>query len=444
MKLLLSVLLLLCSTFAWARIETYFNLREGVSYVDPYRGITRPGDNLEAVILRELDAAQKSIYVAVQELRLPLIAHKLAEKHRQGVDVRIVIEHNYNFNVMANNDSLPDEDDEEGVIATSFRNLVALIDVNRDRRITRQEMRERDAIFILNEAGVPLIDDTEDGSSGSALMHHKFVVIDGKRLILSSANFTPNCVHGDFRSVHSRGNANALMTLTSPQLAELFTEEFGYLWGAQFGRRKPFREARSVVVDGKTFTVQFSPAPSKIPWEQTTNGLIGRTIESARHSVKGALFVFAEQPLSDLLQRVFRRAEVFMLVEKKFAYRFYSDVLDMLGVRLLDNRCAPNANNAPWRPAARYAGHTELEPLDFLHHKFGIVDTTKVIFGSHNWTNTANRANDEFIVVVEDDAVAREFSREYDRLSQRAQWGLPANIQERIDQMEAHCAGQLN
>ncbi|NES06155.1 MAG: hypothetical protein F6K22_27125, partial [Okeania sp. SIO2F4] len=42
--------------------------------------------------------------------------------------------------------------------------------------ISQDEINRRDALIILSNAGVPLIDDTADGSKGSGLMHHKFLV----------------------------------------------------------------------------------------------------------------------------------------------------------------------------------------------------------------------------------------------------------------------------
>jgi phosphatidylserine/phosphatidylglycerophosphate/cardiolipin synthase-like enzyme len=435
----LALIIALNST-AYASIKTYFNLREGVSYVDPYTGTERPGDDLENVVLQEIKLAKKSVLIAVQELRLPLVAKLLVEKHKQGLDVRVVLEAKYNHNVLAYKEELPAEDDHEGVVATKYRHLVALIDQNDDKRITRQEMLERDAIFILNQARIPIIDDTEDGTSGSALMHHKFVVIDGKSVVLSSANFTPNCIHGDYRSEKSLGKANALVTVKSTALAKIFTEEFEILWSAKFGKDKPFRGARTVTVAGKKITVQFSPSPRQVDSKLTTNGLIGKTIESAKNSIHSALFVFASQSIADKMYAAHKkRVDVSMLVERRFAYRFYSDMLDLLGYQLMDHRCVIPATNMPWRPRLKRAGHTELAPLDFLHHKFGVIDSKRVIFGSHNWTEAADRSNDEFIVVIDDVAVGQQFQNEYDRLTKKAQWGLPATVEEQIRQREERC-----
>ena len=71
------------------------------------------------MILREISRAEHSIVLAVQEIRLPRIAKALVEKYRQGVDVKIIIEkdYNYNFNdlpIVAEEDKSTMPDPEEG------------------------------------------------------------------------------------------------------------------------------------------------------------------------------------------------------------------------------------------------------------------------------------------------------------------------------------------
>lgn len=437
--LLLSIILV--SWGAEASIKSYFNNRTDASYQDPYRHITRHGDNLEEVIVQEMDKAKETLLVAIQEIRLPSIAKKMVEKFKEGVDVRIILENSYNHNILAqpngSEDQLGDENSHESV---RFRDLVLLIDINGDGKITREEMLQRDAMFILQQAKVPLIDDTADGSAGSGLMHHKFVIVDSKTVILSSANFTPSCIHGDIGVPASRGNPNALMVVNSRPLARIFNEEFQILWSAKFGLQKPFRGAKTITVGGKKLTVQFSPTSQKVNWDLSTNGLIAKQIRSARSSIQAALFVFSEQGLSNAMEKVSHRAKIEVLVERKFAFRYFSEVLDLLGVELPDFRCVVNENNAPWSNPIERAGTMSNRNGDVLHHKFGVVDNRKTIFGSHNWSNAANTSNDEFVIVLDDSATAQEFSDEFSRLATRAQWGIPYRIEQEIERMSEFCA----
>ena len=438
MRLTLLLGLIIASSSVHATIRSYFNGRSTQSYVDPYRAITRQGDDLEAVILAELGLAKKTIFIAVQEIRLPRIAQLLVEKYKAGVDVRVVLENNYNHNILAQSNT-PEEGETDTHDATRFRDLVKLIDINGDGQITRAEMAERDAIFILQQAKIPLIDDTEDGSSGSGLMHHKFVVIDGKRVIISSANFTPSCIHGDVGVPASRGNANGLMVVESVPMAKIFSEEFSFLWEGKFGMNKPFRGARTVTVGGKKLTVQFSPSSRGVVWDMTSNGLISKTLSSAKKSIEAALFVFSEQKLADAMRIASTKASVSVLVEPKFAFRSYSELLDLLGVTLPNTDCVVEPGNAPWRPNTAKAGQPSLAAGDILHHKFAIIDSRKVIFGSHNWSDAANITNDEFLVVVDDNATALDFSGEFARLSGRARWGLPERVRQEIETMSQRC-----
>ena len=58
----------------------------------------------------------------------------------------------------------------------------------------------------LQTANIPLIDDTEDSSSGSSLKYHKSLVIDQTKVITDSANLTSSGLHDDAGRPSSRGN----------------------------------------------------------------------------------------------------------------------------------------------------------------------------------------------------------------------------------------------
>src|SRR5690606_27820217 len=147
---------------------------------------------------------------------------------------------------------------------TKFYDLFAFIDTNFDGEISYDEMMQRDAIFMLNQAMITVKDDTSDLSYGSGLMHHKFVVIDQEKLIVSSANFTLSGIHGDFLNDASTGNSNAMIEIESIEAARLFVEEFSIMWGDQklgsrFGTRKPYRGPQTIYLGDTTLTIQFSP-----------------------------------------------------------------------------------------------------------------------------------------------------------------------------------------
>lgn len=126
------------------------------------------------------------------------------------------------------------------------------------------------------------------------------------------------------------------------------------------------------------------------------------------------------------------------MIDPNFAFRYYSEALDMLGVGLA-NKCQYEADNHPWRSPIQTVGVPQLPPTDKLHHKFGIIDSQTVITGSHNWSTAANNNNDEVVLVIKNQAVAAHFTREFDRLYYQALLGLPEVIKSRIKEQESTC-----
>jgi len=430
----------LISTSAMANVSVYFNQNSLNSYTDPYRNITRRGDNLEAVLLKEISLAKKSIFIAVQEIRLPLLAKALIEKEKEGVDVRIVLEHDYNFNILSQRDPNTEGEYE----ASKLTELKALIDMNRDGRIQREELEARDAIYMLQTAKIKMMDDTSDNSSGSGLMHHKFMVVDGKVTVVSTANFTLSCIHGDMLNSSSRGNANSMTVVESSAFSKIFTEEFSQLWGngrrGNFGHNKTYRGPVTTSVKGKKITVQFSPTSQRYSWEESVNGLAATHIAKAQTSINAALFVFSDQRLSDAMQKRHNQGvDIGVIIEPKFAYRDYSELLDLLGLEMLNQKCNFEPDNNPWRNPAKEVGMASLPSGDVLHHKFGIIDNKTVIVGSQNWSDAANYINDETLIVIEDATIAGQFTQEYNRIKKTARLGATSWLKDQIKKQEEAC-----
>lgn len=426
-------------------LQVYFNQSLTSSYTEPYRPQTRPGDDLEKLVAEAIASAGSTVDIAVQEFRLPGIARVLSDRARTGIKVRLIVEHMY---------SRPWSDYKAPELAKlpererdRYQEFVQLADTNKDGKLSIDEINKNDALLIIKNAGIPMIDDTADGSKGSGLMHHKFVVIDGKKVIVTSANFTTSDVHGDFKTPASRGNANKLLKIENAQLAQLFTQEFNIMWGdgpggkpdSKFGIKKPFRPMQKVKVGDTTVTVQFSPTSKTLPWEKSVNSLINRTLAKAKNSVNLALFVFSAQRLSNTLEiEAARGVAVRALIDSNFIYRSYSEGLDMMGATLIEH-CRLEADNRPWKQPLTTVGVPMLPMGDRLHHKFGVVDQNTVITGSHNWSEAANHGNDETLLAIASPVVAAHFEREFDRLYKGAILGIPPRIKQRIDARKKEC-----
>jgi phosphatidylserine/phosphatidylglycerophosphate/cardiolipin synthase-like enzyme len=158
-------------------------------------------------------------------------------------------------------------------------------------------------------------------------------------VIITSANFTLSDTFGDFSNPSSLGNANNLLQIDSPELAALFTEEFNILWGdgpggkpdSKFGINKPIRPPKEITLGNTKITVHFSPTSPTQPWTNSSNGLIGKTLDAATKSVDMALFVFSDQQLVNILEKRHQETvEIRALIEPQFAYRPYSEALDMI------------------------------------------------------------------------------------------------------------------
>lgn len=393
-------------------VQVYFNNNQtkGAEYLEPYRQIKRSGDNLEEVIINEINSANSSIDLAVQELNLPNVAQALVNRYQQGIKVRIILENNYNFPV--------------------------------------SKLSSNHALKIIKNANLPLIDDTEDGSKGSGLMHHKFMVVDKKKVITGSANYTFSGIHGDFNRPETRGNINHILVIENQELAHIFTEEFNQMWGdgvgkrkdSLFGLKKTEQFPKTVIVGKSLIRVKFSPNSPSQSWQKSTNGLIAKNLEKSDKSVDLALFVFADQNIANSLQKRHQKGvEIRALIDKSFAFRYYSEALDLLGIELL-NKCKYEKLNNPWRNPIKTAGTTNLPQGDKLHHKFGIIDDSTIITGSHNWSDSANYRNDETLLIIENSTVAKHFKREFERLYNNSILGIPVYVQDKIDNAKQQCS----
>jgi phosphatidylserine/phosphatidylglycerophosphate/cardiolipin synthase-like enzyme len=406
-----------------------FNHNTAQRYRSPVSGRWRQGDNIEAMILAAIAEARSEILVAVQEISLPQVATALVARRRQGVNVRVVLENSY---------STP----------WSEQHAADLVPHQRQRHAQLLALGQGDAVAILRDGHVPMLDDTADGSRGSGLMHHKFMVVDRRLVVTGSTNFTPSCVHGDADAPQTRGNVNHMLRFDSPALADLFAAEFGRLWGdgpggrqdSRFGTGKGGGAAQTVSVAGTPVQVLFAPHRRNDP----NHGLnwLAQQLADTRQRLDMALFVFSAQNLTDAMANLRARGvRIRLLGDPGFASRPFSELLDLLGVALPDQRCRLEAGNRPWQQAQEGIGTPRLPRGDKLHHKFAVIDGRTVLTGSFNWSPSAAHQNDETLLRIDSPLLARHFEAEMERLWRGAELGLGGRLQRRLERARRDCPG---
>jgi len=408
-------------------ISVAFNHNASSRYRSPIDGQWRQGDDLEAFVLQAIAEAREEILVAVQELTLPRIAEALVARQRQGVRVRVVLENNY---------STP----------WSEQHPADLTPRERHRQAQLQALGGPDALVVLRQGGVPMLDDTANGSAGSGLMHHKFVVIDNREVITGSTNFTASCVHGDPDDPRTRGNVNHLLRLRSPELAGLFREEFERMWGdgpggapdSRFGLGKSSGPMRWVQVGDVPVGVLFAPHRSRD--EHHGLQLLDDLLASTRSRADLALFVFSSQQLGNRVSALHDQGVALrLLVDPGFSNRYFSEVLDLLGLELPDHRCLVQTENQPRDTPIDGVGTPRLAAGDKLHHKFAVLDDRRVITGSFNWSPSAAHKNDETLLVIDSPELAAHFRTEVDRLWKGAELGVTARLQRKRERLRQQC-----
>lgn len=428
-------------------IQVFFNQTKTSQYRDPYRHSQRSGDNLEKVLTDAISQANTSVDVAVQELNLPQVAKALIDKAQAGVVVRVIVDNQYSDGWSGRDRNWIRQQDTYS--RGKYENLFIFGDIDQDGYISPDEAAKRDAILMLRQAGVPIIDDTDDGTKGSGLMHHKFMVIDNHQVITGSANFTLSGIHGDWLIPESQGNANAMLRITSPELADAYTQEFNLMWGdgpkgqpnSLFGVAKSARPLKNVPLPSGQVSVHFSPHRTDTPLGQTTNGIIASTLSNASQSVDLALFVFTDQTIANTLGAN-PHLQLRTLIDRSFIYRYHSEALDMLGIALPSHRCSYEKENRPWHSSIKTVGYPTLADGDKLHHKFALLDNHTVIIGSHNWSNAANHKNDENLLIIKNVTVAQHFKQEFERLYKRSDLGHTDYLKRQTIKMQEKCEGR--
>lgn len=223
-------------------------------------------------------------------------------------------------------------------------------------------------------------------------MHDKFLVIDGALTWLGSWNLTTN---------DTWRNNNNMLRFANAQLAADYANEFEQMFAGRFGTSKrsatPYPQVR---VGSSRVAVYFSP-------EDGVAAYVLERLADSKHSIYFMTFSYTEDKISDA-----------MIARRKAG-------LEVRGVFESQNAHGSGADFS----RLRQGGVNVLEDGNcyILHHKVIIIDERTVITGSYNFTGSAERDNDENLVIVDDPALARLYLEEFARVYAQAE--VPARCQ---------------
>lgn len=255
------------------------------------------------------------------------------------------------------------------------------------RVVTDSDNGSLSSINRLRRNGISVVEDKRTG-----LMHNKFVVIDGRIVWLGSMNFTTNGVYC---------NNNNIVRIVSPRLAANYTAEMDEMYDDNlFGPDSPQNTPNEALsISGVEVENYLGPEREIAP-------IISRRLASAESEILFMAFSFTNEQIGEAL---LGRADAGVIVRGVFE-RVGSDTPFSYYPLLSQARLA--------NVAVRTDGNPQI-----MHHKVFIIDRSMVIFGSFNFSDNANRSNDENILIVHDSVFASYFIEEFEAVWAEAQVG---------------------
>lgn len=305
-------------------------------------------DGIDVPLVNAIAAVQNTLDIAAFEMNSETIYQAVLAAHQRGVRVRIVT------------------DDKHG------------LDDEKD-----------DALRDLKAAGIAVVDDNR-----SALMHNKFMIMDGKIIWTGSWNYTVNGTYRNNNNVLAMENATAAAAYQA-EFDEMFTRR-------EFGPRSTDDGIISFTENETEISIIFAPEADEIP-------ALTAEIQQAEHSIRFMVFTFSLDELAYAVLEAAANPDIRIqgIFEKRSSTASWSQLpaLHCAGVQVRQD-------------GNRYT----------LHHKVFIIDDDTVITGSFNFSNNAASSNDENIVIIRNPDIARRYIDEWQRLWDSATTPRPDEI----------------
>jgi phosphatidylserine/phosphatidylglycerophosphate/cardiolipin synthase-like enzyme len=284
-------------------------------------------------LLSGINSARDSIDIAIYELNLEQVGEAILQASKRGVKVRMVTD----------SDSLQEDE--------TLANLI--------------------------QKNIEIVPDDH-----KALMHNKFMVVDGKFVWTGSWNFTFNDTY------HNNNNA---IYIQSDKLAKNYTVEFEEMFtNKKFGPNSPGNtDFPELQIGNSIVETCFAP-------EDHCSDHVINLIKGSQKSINFMAFSFTDNGIGSAMAK---RAKAGVKVNGVFESRNVdekSSEYAYLKKQGLDVHLDGN----------RY----------YMHHKIIIIDDRIVIMGSYNFTDNADTSNDENILVIYNSDIAAQYLEEFRRV----------------------------
>jgi phosphatidylserine/phosphatidylglycerophosphate/cardiolipin synthase-like enzyme len=251
------------------------------------------------------------------------------------------------------------------------------------RFVTDDEHNPKVVTDRLRGNGISVVEDKR-----TALMHNKFIVIDERVVWMGSLNFTTNGVFC---------NNNVVVRWDSAELSENYLIELAEMYDDRaFGPTSLDNTTDRLVVGGMNVENYFAPETEVAP-------IIAREIARADEEILFLAFSFTN---SDIGEAIIERADAGLQV-----YGVFESIGSDAGSSYYNDFRRENLPNLQ----VLKDGNPRI-----MHEKVIVLDGDTVIFGSFNFSDSANDSNDENIMIVRNETFAAYFVDEFIRVWQEA------------------------
>lgn len=240
----------------------------------------------------------------------------------------------------------------------------------------------KDNSIIRELAYISKSDKTSSKTQSDMLMHNKFIIFDNRTVFTGSMNFSPTGLSGY--------DQNDVIIINSKEIAHLYKSEFEQMLNGKFHGTKIKNSTPNIFkTPSGIIEIYFSP-------QDKSSDRIIQLIRNSKHYIYIPAFLITHTKISnELINARKRGVDVRVIIDANNVY-----TRNTKHKILRQNNILLKVEN--------YAGK--------LHSKTMIIDDEYIIMGSMNFSNSGENKNDENLLIIQNQEVAKFYKRFFNYL----------------------------